>query len=87
MKKTTKRKGETMLGEGLSEEGIKLISGLAPSEEGLNTLSEEDVEAVRKFAEAIKNLTHEQKTGMPRCSNQDAAGITESERGLFVYTP
>jgi len=61
MKKTTKRKGETMLGEGLSEEGIKLISGLAPSEEGLNTLSEEDVEAVRKFAEAIKNLTHKQK--------------------------
>ena len=48
-------------GEGLSEEGIKLISGLAPSEEGLNTLSEEDIEAVRKFAEAIKNLTHEQK--------------------------
>jgi len=34
---------------------------LAPSEEELNTLTEEDIEAVRKFAEAIKNLTDEQK--------------------------
>lgn len=49
------------IGEGLSEEGIKLISDLAPSEEELTTLTEEDIEAVRKFAEAIKNLTDEQK--------------------------
>ena len=34
---------------------------MAPSEEELNTLTEEDIEAVRKFAEAIKNLTDEQK--------------------------
>ncbi len=49
------------VGESLSEEGIKLISDLASSEEEITTLTEEDIEAVRKFAEAIKNLTHEQK--------------------------
>ncbi len=49
------------VGESLSEEGIQLISDLASSEEEITTLTEEDIEAVRKFAEAIKNLTHEQK--------------------------
>ena len=48
-------------GGGLSEEGIKLISDLAPSEDELNRLTEESVEAVRKFADALKNLTDEQK--------------------------